>query len=65
MAAEGTRVVLVKPGDLLLVGNVGDLGSQTEMEVSLRPIVDRFAALNVSVVFFKEDIELAKVPADG
>jgi hypothetical protein len=62
MATEETRVVLIKPGDLLLVGNVGELGWKPE---AIGTIVDAFAALEVTAVFFSADIEIAKVPTDG
>jgi hypothetical protein len=56
-----TRVVLVKPGDVLIFGNVGNFDSS---------IADRFGDLKdllglKQIVIFTEDIDLAAIPGDG
>jgi hypothetical protein len=54
-----TRVLLVKPGDLLLIGNVGQIG---DAEFAAKA-VKVFADMGVRVVFFMADIDMAKVPS--
>lgn len=58
MSAE-TRVLLVKPGDLLLVGNVGNIG---DPEFAAKA-VKVFADMGIKVVFFMADIDMSKAPA--
>jgi len=58
MADESeTRVLLVKPGDLLLIGNVGDVGNPEFAAKAVKV----FADMGVRVVFFMADIDMAKV----
>jgi hypothetical protein len=58
MADESeTRVLLVKPGDLLLVGNIGHIGSPDRAADAVKV----FADMGVKVVFFMADIDMAKV----
>lgn len=52
-----TRVVLVKPGDLLLIGNVGSVGDPDRA----RSAVNVFKDMGINVVFFMDDIDMAKV----
>ena len=52
-----TRVLLVKPGDLLLIGNVGHIGDASMAQAA----VQVFADSGIKVVFFMEDIDMAKV----
>lgn len=57
MSGECRRVLLVKPGDVLLVGNVGiphDL-------VMLREAGQALDALGIRAVFFAEDIDMTRV----
>lgn len=56
-------VVLAKPGDTLLIGNVAGV---TSMSVDqLKVTTDVFAALGLKVIFFADDIDIAKLPADA
>jgi len=59
---SATRVVLVKPGDVLIFGNVGDAASGDWSGVeSLKELLGLKA-----IVVFDEDIDLAAVPGgDG
>lgn len=53
--ADEVRVVLVKPGDKLLIGNVGELDAETATEV-----VKAFNELvGLRVVLFEEDISMS------
>lgn len=54
-----TRVLLIKPGDVLLIGNVGDLDPEGAPEAAAA-IQD---AIGVRIVIFTEDIDIDKVPA--
>lgn len=61
-AANESRVVLVKPGDLLVLGNVGEMTSE-----SLAAMQDAINALKeklrlAGVVLFESDVDLAAVP---
>jgi hypothetical protein len=64
--AEPTRdervVVLTKPGDTLLVGNVSGVTDMTVDQV--KQVTDALAALGLKVIFFADDIDIAKLPAD-
>lgn len=56
MNADGVRVVLVRPGDLLVFGNVG----WDTQNVDLEPIE---TALGLAgIIFFAADIDMAVVP---
>lgn len=54
-----TRVLLIKPGDVLLIGNVGDVDPEGASEAAAA-IRD---AIGVRVFMFTEDIDIDKVPA--
>lgn len=54
-----TRVLLIKPGDVLLIGNVGDVDLE-EASASVEALQD---AIGVRIFIFTEDIEIDKVPA--
>lgn len=57
MADDETRVLLVKSGDLLLIGNVGRIpGSDGTQRVA-----DFFRNNGIDVVFFTGDIDISKV----
>lgn len=57
---EGVRVVLVKPGDVLVFGNVGDLSADS-LANGAEFLKERLGL--AAVVFFAADIDLAAVPA--
>ena len=56
----GTRVLLVKPGDVLLIGNVGPL--QADIAVRARAAGEALEKVGILAFMFAGDIELAKVP---
>jgi hypothetical protein len=57
----GTRVVLIKPGDVLLIGNVGsDLAAASRQ--ALDAMAESFEKVGILAFAFAGDIELAKVP---
>lgn len=60
MTAEGVRFVLVKPGDVLIIGNLGNL-------TNLNPdVIERFAeAVGVAVTAFSADITLGVAPPEA
>lgn len=47
------HVVLTKPDDILLVGNVGDVDPNT-----LQALIDGFDAIGINCVVFAGDIEI-------
>lgn len=57
---EGVRVVLVKPGDVLVFGNIGDCDPETVAPAAtlLKDVTGCSA-----VLFFNADIDMAAVPA--
>lgn len=57
MASDVKRVVLVKPGEVLLIGNVGEL---VEGE-NLADVDKFFGAIGIQVVLFAEDIDMDAV----
>lgn len=57
--ADGTRVVLVKPGDVLIFGNVGSIGPD---EIEKLPNLRDALGLR-AVLVFEDDIDLAAVPS--
>lgn len=59
-APPETRAVLVKPGDLLLIGNVG-IATTDDHDV-LAAGVEFFRRLGIDVVFFAEDIRIDLLP---
>jgi hypothetical protein len=60
-AVSDTRIVLVKPGDLLVIGNVGAL-YEDEQDPDLTPLTTIKEALGLAgVVVFEGDIDLAAV----
>jgi hypothetical protein len=60
--SPGTRVLLVKPGDVLLVGNVGPLDASTGLPAALRLAGEALEKVGILAFMFAGDIELAKVP---
>lgn len=62
-----TRVVLVKPGDVLIFGNLGDC---IDTDEAARQLGDAFNEIKTTiglkqVVAFEADIDLAAIPRDG
>jgi hypothetical protein len=58
-----TRVVLVKPGDLLLVGNAGEI-TQQQYDEAYAPLGALLKEqLNVRTIFFPGDIDVAALAA--
>jgi len=58
------RVVLVKPGDVLIFGNVGKVGTiaASQLQDALAGVKE---ALNLAqILVFEADIDLASVPAE-
>jgi len=55
-------VVLARPGDMLLIGNAAGVAMQHD---HLKAATDLFVELGIRVVFFADDIDIAKLPADG
>lgn len=60
MADAEKRVVLVKPGDLLLIGNAPHAASRASE--SMEKLFDH---LNIKVVVFADDITLDALPAEA
>ncbi|MFE5771434.1 hypothetical protein ACFQ7O_24075 [Streptomyces sp. NPDC056485] len=56
--SETRHVVLVKPGDVLLLGNVGEVSP--EQAQALSQVLAK--EMGIRVVVFTEDIDLAAVP---
>lgn len=59
---DGTRVLLARPGDVLLIGNVGDL---RRPDLTNEAISTLGTVLGVKVFVFAGDIDISKVPADA
>lgn len=57
------RVLLLKPGDTLLIGNVGDLPAEVFNEVTGALAVLREHVGVVDVVLFERDISIDSIPA--
>lgn len=55
LGSDEVRVVLVKPGDLLLIGNVEITAENADM------VRDAFREINLHAVVFAGDIELDKL----
>jgi len=55
-----TRIVLVKPGDVLIFGNCGDLGCTGTFTHALESL--KYELHLKAVLVFDEDIDLAVVP---
>lgn len=64
--SDETRVVLVKPGDVLLIGNVGafDDSAMEALAVALAPL-KLALGLATDVLVFEADIDLGVLPAGG
>jgi hypothetical protein len=60
MPDQETRVVLVKPGDVLLFGNVGDLPAEA-IDAGTEQLLDATGV--AKVIFFRDDIDMAALPA--
>lgn len=58
--ADETRVILVKPGDVLLVGN---LGSDVHAEALSRAIGEFHERTGIMIYAFAADIDIDKIPA--
>jgi hypothetical protein len=59
--AGDTRIVLVKPGDVLILGNVTSFPDDDRLHTALSTLRER---LRLSEVFvFEDDIDLAVKPA--
>lgn len=58
-----TRVVLVKPGDVLIFGNIGDSVDVEEAADAARSLKDHLRL--AAIWFFNEDIDLAVVDGKG
>lgn len=58
--SDGTRVLLIKPGDILLVGNLG-----TDLDpVALSRAIGEFSEqTGIKVYAFAADIDIDKIPA--
>jgi hypothetical protein len=59
MSADATRVVLVKPGDVLLIGNAGQLGDDAAEALHNLASQLRSVLGLAHVVLFEGDIDLA------
>lgn len=55
-ARECRRVLLVKPGDVLLIGNAGSIGLDMVREAG-----KAFDALGISAMIFADDIDMTRV----
>ncbi|MGW6739710.1 hypothetical protein ACWGDX_03005 [Streptomyces sp. NPDC055025] len=65
MSSEGTRVVLVKPGDVLLIGNVGSLDTDALTNAG-EAFTQLRSALGLAGIFvFEDDIDLAVTAASA
>ncbi|MFD5111448.1 hypothetical protein ACFWNG_03885 [Streptomyces sp. NPDC058391] len=60
MARSEKRVVLVKPGDVPLIGNLGS--SPAEVLEGARALAKFLATVGISAALFSEDIDLDMVP---
>lgn len=60
--SDETRVVLVKPGDKLLIGNIGDLGLTVEEVEKVHEGLRRI--LGLQVVIFAADIDMGLLEGD-
>lgn len=56
--ADETRVVLIKPGDILLIGNLGDYFDPDAVRSAISDLGDR---IGVKVYAFAADIDIAKI----
>jgi hypothetical protein len=59
-SSEEQRVVLVKPGDMLLIGNARDAHEDRE---ALARLGDWFQAAGIRVAVFANDIDLDLLPS--
>lgn len=62
-AAVEQRVVLVKPGDLLILGNVGPLAAE-QMDALTASVGGLYRQLGIHVAVFEADVRLDLLP-DG
>lgn len=62
----GTRVLLVKPGDILLIGNVGQYAygkeARADLAEALAQMGETLEKIGILAFMFAGDIELDKVP---
>lgn len=56
-----TRVMLVKPGDVLVFGNVGDLGNPQQAHQTVTALRDQLGL--AAVLLFRGDIDMTAIPA--
>jgi hypothetical protein len=61
-SSEERRVVLVKPGDMLLIGNARDVHDDPE---ALARLGDWFQAAGIRVAVFAGDIDIDLLPGGG
>jgi hypothetical protein len=59
---DGTRVLLVRPGDVLLIGNIGEHVDPTAANAAVETLRKE---TGVKVFLFRGDIDIAKLPADA
>lgn len=58
---DGTRVLLIRPGDVLLIGNVGPIRDAKAAADAAQAIKD---VVGVRVVLFERDIDVDKLPGE-
>jgi len=58
--SEAQRVVLVKPGDILLIGNVGEMRPEDARAIAAAMAAD----LSIRIAIFEDDIELDLLSAE-
>lgn len=59
------RVVLIKPGDVLFIGNVGELTEEVAAEVSAALVKVKNALALAEIFVFEADIDVAAAAPDG
>lgn len=59
---DGTRVLLIQPDDVLLIGNVGPIKDQAAVVAAVKNLQE---LIGVKVVLFSADIDIAKLPTDA
>jgi len=59
---DGTRVLLIRPGDVLLIGNIGQPTNPTATNAA---IAELRKSVGVKVFLFTGDIDIDKLPSDA